>query len=399
MKWLFALTISGLMAGGLATAVQAANPDHVSQFLRTNACEGCDLSGVDFSGFDFTGANLSEANLSGARFVRTDLTRANFSGADLSQVVLTGANLRGAILAGADLTDAYSLDICSTPGFAQVNSSDPTSCLTFTLLSVLGTDLCDPSYELEDLLGEDQFAAFCESETEQYEFQRALIDQFAFFEPLNLQAADLTNANLTNASLPGADLRYATFMGTQMTGVDLTNAFLIDAELEDSAVDSLQTALVTKADVRSRMQGILQQQQEAARQAEGRQYLGTVNRAQQAYYLENNEFADSLEALMVGISGETENYRFSVVPQSDAARSVVAIAQAKIEGLNSYSGAVFLVDLPSSTGSGGPEQTTVAVLCETEEPSMTPPGPPELDAAGDNFATAIACPAGSRQVQ
>lgn len=398
MRWLFAFTVSGLIVGGLATAVYAANPDHIRQFLRTNTCEDCDLSDADFSGLDLTDANLMGANLSGARFVRSNLTRADLSGANLNQIVLTGANLRGANLAGADLTDAYSLDICSTAGFAQANANDPTSCLTFTLLSVLGTDLCDPSYELEDLLGEEQFAAFCQSETEQYEFQRALIDQFGFFEPLNLQAADLTNANLTNASLPGADLRYATFAGAQLTGTDLNNAFLIDAELEDAQANSLQTALVTKADVRSRMQGILSQQQEAARQAEGRQYLGAINRAQQAYYLENNQFADDLESLALGIPSETENYQFSIVPQADSSMSVAAIAQAKTDGTRSYSGAVFLVTLPTDE-SGAAEQTTLAILCETDEPSMTPPDIPEFDPAVNNIVAAIACPAGSRQIQ
>lgn len=398
MRWLFALTISGLMAGGLASAVHAANPNQVRQFLRTNACEGCDLSDADFSGLDFTGANLSGANLSGARFVRSNLTRADLSGADLSQVILTGANLRGANLTGADLTDAYSLDICSTPGFSQAQANDPTSCITFTLLSVLGTDLCDPAYALEDLLGAEQFAAFCESEAEQYEFQRALLDQFGFFEPLNLQAADLTGANLTNASFPGIDLRYATLTDARLEQADLTNAFLIEAEVADTQREGLQTALVTKADVRSRMQGILQQQQEAARQVEGKQYLGSINRAQQAYFLENNEFADNLDALMLGIPSETENYQFSVVPQSDMTRSVVAIAQAKAEGLNSYTSAVFLVDIPSPDGSDTTNQTTVAILCETEEPSMTPPAAPELDATvgSTDFLT---CPAGSRQVQ
>ncbi len=398
MRWLLALTISGLMTGGLAAAVHAANPDHVRQFLRTNACEDCDLSGVDFSGLDFTGANLSGVNLSGARFVRSNLTRANLSGADLSQVILTGANLRGANLAGADLTNAYSLDICSTPGFSQAQASDPTSCITFTLLSVLGTDLCDPAYALEDLLGAEQFAAFCESETEQYEFQRALLDQFGFFEPLNLQAADLTGADLTNVSLPGIDLRYATLTEARLEQADLTNAFLIDAEVADTQREVLQTALVTKADVRSRMQGILQQQQEAARQVEGQQYLGSINRAQQAYFLERNEFADDLDALMIGMPSETENYQFSVVPQPDATRSVVAIAQAKTEGLHSYTGAVFIVDVPSPDGSSTTNQTTVAILCETEELSMTPPAAPELDATGDS-GDLIACPAGSRRVQ
>jgi len=49
-----------------------------------------------------------------------------------------------------------------------------------------------------------------------------------------------------------------------------------------------------------------------ARQSEAKNYVGSVNRAQQAYYLEKQEFAPNLITLAVGIPGETPNYGYGV---------------------------------------------------------------------------------------
>jgi type II secretory pathway pseudopilin PulG len=48
----------------------------------------------------------------------------------------------------------------------------------------------------------------------------------------------------------------------------------------------------------------------------------TLNRAQQAYFLENDNFATSIPALGVGIKNKTNNYRYVIVP---ANRSLPAV--------------------------------------------------------------------------
>ncbi len=123
-----------------------------------------------------------------------------------------------------------------------------------------------------------------------------------------------------------------------------------------------------------------------AREAEGRQNLGSMNRAQQAYYLESSKFATTIEELGIGIKPETENYRYQVLPQANQNQSVMMTAQAKRPRLRSYTGAVFLVKING-------EDLTVAGICETDEPSSTPPAMPT---APRNGTSEIQCPAGSK---
>ena len=45
-----------------------------------------------------------------------------------------------------------------------------------------------------------------------------------------------------------------------------------------------------------------------AKQAEAKQYVRSMNRAQQAYFAEQGVFATSLDALGIGIKSQTTNY-------------------------------------------------------------------------------------------
>jgi len=49
-----------------------------------------------------------------------------------------------------------------------------------------------------------------------------------------------------------------------------------------------------------------------ARQSEARTYVGSINRAQQAYFLEKQEFAPNIANAAVGIPGSTENYAYAI---------------------------------------------------------------------------------------
>ncbi|WP_305808198.1 type IV pilin-like G/H family protein [Synechococcus sp. PCC 7502] len=49
-----------------------------------------------------------------------------------------------------------------------------------------------------------------------------------------------------------------------------------------------------------------------ARQSEAKNYVGSINRAQQAYYLEKQQFAPNLLNLAVGIPQNTPNYGYGV---------------------------------------------------------------------------------------
>lgn len=119
------------------------------------------------------------------------------------------------------------------------------------------------------------------------------------------------------------------------------------------------------------------------------QYITLLSRAQQAYYLENGRFAADIQELGIVTALETELYRYNIVPSPDSTQSVAITAQPKESGLPSYIGAVFATK-------GDSETITVATICETKEPSTSPPPMPTPPGSA---SLEIQCPAGSRSLQ
>ncbi|MEH1960613.1 MAG: type IV pilin-like G/H family protein [Nostoc sp.] len=97
-----------------------------------------------------------------------------------------------------------------------------------------------------------------------------------------------------------------------------------------------------------------------AKQSEAKTYVGSMNRAQQAFYLENTSFTTSIGALGLGIATQTVNYQYSAAlltgntVVSNLAQVILASAP-----LKSYVG---IVELTTQSATG--EATTIAVLCE-----------------------------------
>ncbi|MHC5719075.1 MAG: type IV pilin-like G/H family protein, partial [Nostoc sp.] len=100
-----------------------------------------------------------------------------------------------------------------------------------------------------------------------------------------------------------------------------------------------------------------------AKQSEAKTYLGTMNRAQQAFYLEQNRFASQADFgnLGLGIATQTTNYIYQIAGGGGTATIVTnqASTVSSIAPLKSYIGAVGLV-----TQTGTSEATTIAILCE-----------------------------------
>jgi hypothetical protein len=122
-----------------------------------------------------------------------------------------------------------------------------------------------------------------------------------------------------------------------------------------------------------------------SQESEAKQYTNSMNRGQQAFYAENGKLATKIDELGLDIKSETENYRYQIVPQSGSIPSVMMTAQAKKPELKSYTGAVFVVKINN-------EDTTVTVLCGTDQPATTPPMMPTAPKMGGEE---IKCPAGS----
>lgn len=121
-----------------------------------------------------------------------------------------------------------------------------------------------------------------------------------------------------------------------------------------------------------------------ATQALPRIEIGAINRAQHAFFLENNALASTIDELGLNLKLESENYAYSLT--NEQSKSLVT-ATAKTDDLKSYTGAVFLVQ--EADGS----MTTVALTCQTDAPSKTPPASPELNGSQP------VCPAGSSDVK
>ena len=102
-----------------------------------------------------------------------------------------------------------------------------------------------------------------------------------------------------------------------------------------------------------------------AREGEAQKYLGAINLAQIAYYLEYSRFATRIEDLGIDIpSGNS--YQYHIVAQGDEIRKTIVTAKANDSSIKSYTSAVFLFSI-------GESRTAIGGICETIKPSIYPP--------------------------
>lgn len=98
-----------------------------------------------------------------------------------------------------------------------------------------------------------------------------------------------------------------------------------------------------------------------AKQSEGRNNVGAVNRAQQARYLESAVFATgdtAFEALGIGIPTQTTNYKYAATGATPAERALNT-ATPVIANLKAYVGIVSVTDI-------GNQRATRALACESK---------------------------------
>ncbi len=92
-------------------------------------------------------------------------------------------------------------------------------------------------------------------------------------------------------------------------------------------------------------------------------YTGSLNRAQQAFYLENGRFASTIEDLNVGIT-DTQFHDFEI--ESVSSDQAIVTATAKEDGIKSFTGITYTLTINGRV-------LTRARVCETEHASRTPP--------------------------
>jgi type IV pilus assembly protein PilA len=132
-----------------------------------------------------------------------------------------------------------------------------------------------------------------------------------------------------------------------------------------------------------------------AKQSEAKEYVGSMNRAQQAYYLEKGQFVGSTTSefsnLGLGIATQTVNYVYTISVGTKVESDVTNQAQqaAPKSSLKAYVGGTQV-----GTVAGTGEATTLAILCEANAAlitSATLDGKQKVDLAAANAAPT--CPA------
>jgi type IV pilus assembly protein PilA len=104
-----------------------------------------------------------------------------------------------------------------------------------------------------------------------------------------------------------------------------------------------------------------------AKQSEAKNNVGAVNRAQQAYYLEKQQFADGFESLKIGIPTETDNYTYDI--PGDQQKATIT-ATPKVDALLAYAGLVEVAD-----------GQTFATACQSDPPATGKATPPNISQA------------------
>lgn len=408
----------------LATTTLAANPDHLQRLLKTNQCVNCDLTGANLEdtnlfGASLVGANLTGANLKGSNLGSANLTETNLTGAKLNNANLYLATLDTTNFSQADLSNAYLREA----GLFETNFQGATlrgANLSRTNLSGINfqnVDLSDANLNRSTFMGfpgkesgsnNPYFSfftiaqlsqSFCTPDASSDSFNINEIKQIGM-EFANLNGANLKGANLTKALLIGTELNSA-----NLGGANLTNACLFHAKLKNAVLDganlkgaTFQGAILENASVKNvqnaDFKGSYKTEAEATaapRQTEAKQYILSINSGQQAFFLEKSKFATNLDDLAVGVPATTDFYTYQILPQKNANKSAIAVAKPKVSGLRSYTGAVFLVKDGNSK-----ELITVSAICESEQPTTTPPAAPNPP---KNSNETVKCPSGSKLLE
>ncbi|MBE9063599.1 type IV pilin-like G/H family protein [cf. Phormidesmis sp. LEGE 11477] len=112
-----------------------------------------------------------------------------------------------------------------------------------------------------------------------------------------------------------------------------------------------------------------------AKQSEAKTYIGSMNRAQQAYYMENGTMATNARfaQLGLGIKAQTDSYDYSIVDGTAEPNGsipfVAAEAAPRDAALKLYAGGVKVATIGTGVNV---EATTLATLCEALLPAAAP---------------------------
>ncbi|WP_016949677.1 type IV pilin-like G/H family protein [Anabaena sp. PCC 7108] len=102
-----------------------------------------------------------------------------------------------------------------------------------------------------------------------------------------------------------------------------------------------------------------------ARESEGKQYAGSMNRGQQTYYLENQKFASDIGEMGLGILTQTTNYKYKLEGGDTVALTPTTAVRNVADPINPINLRSFIgvTDLIQSGGAS----TTTSILCQKKD--------------------------------
>lgn len=124
-----------------------------------------------------------------------------------------------------------------------------------------------------------------------------------------------------------------------------------------------------------------------AKQSEAKQYVGSMNRGQQAVFAEKASFSTNIPDLGLGIKSETDNYKYQI-PQKSNNSVVVAVAEPKKSGLKGYVGIV-----------ASEKDSTSALFCEESQASTSFPDLSTIVNQKSPGNNVVQCPAGYKALE
>lgn len=378
---------------GMGVSVRAENLDDMRQLLSTGDCSDCDLSGVTLRQLDLSDADLEGANLSNVQFIDVQLMRADLEDANLSGAFFRGSDLTGATLKNANLANASSFFFCNGWAFGyygeESSQEDIEECLAELLPVQMATELCRFQLESAGLVAsgrrEDE-SEWCNGVRDEALLYTSLYSPYAqmYLPGAMFRGANLEGANLTGANFSGVDFRYADLSDVEASTAVFDYALISEAIVDGATGGNFEGAWRSTAEVLQWIDAFQLAEEEERRRTEGRTYAGSINRAQQAYYIENNEFSTDLQALGLGLSSH-DRLEFGLF---ESGRDEVAIGYvlAKESGVLSALGVVHLIEIEAG------EMVTIAAVCESNDAiAMTSDEIPEIVIDEDD---SVICPTG-----
>ncbi|MEW5856268.1 MAG: type IV pilin-like G/H family protein, partial [Cyanobacteriota bacterium] len=103
--------------------------------------------------------------------------------------------------------------------------------------------------------------------------------------------------------------------------------------------------------------------------SEARQSVGAMNRGQQAYFIENNDFSNSVEKLGVGVENQKGNYEYAT--RQHTSKAAFNYATPRNRRNKSYVGGVFIVPSESYLDAVMNGRMTIGILCESNDVGAT----------------------------